>query len=243
MTDIVLIHGAWHGAWCWDKLIPHLAARGLTVHAPELPGHGAGFDLGKQTLAAYADHVAGVLDSLAGPAMLVGHSMSGAVISEAAERRPDRISLLVYLAAYLLPDGVAMTTRMKEDKDSLAARFSTRLPDAPAVMMSEEGLRTAVYEGCEAADVDAAIARVHPQAIAPFATPVRLTAENFGRVPRAYIECSRDKAISLAMQRQMQDDLPCLPIATLDSGHVPQTEMPEALAAVLQALATIPHRS
>lgn len=237
MTDIILIHGAWHGAWSWDKLIPLLEARGFMVHAPDLPGHGAGFDLARQTLAAYADHVAALLDSLSAPAMIVGHSMGGAVLSEVAERRPDRIGLLVYLSAYLLPDGVAMAARMKEDKDSLAARFSTKLPDAPAVMMAEEGLRNAIYEGCNPADIMAALPRVHPQAIAPFVTPVHVTPENFGRVPRAYIECSRDKAITPAMQQRMQAELPCLPTVTLDSGHVPQTEMPDVLAEILSSLA------
>nr|WP_279347223.1 alpha/beta fold hydrolase [Govania unica] len=231
-----MIHGAWHAAWSWDKLIPHLTARGLTVHALDLPGHGADYDLDKQTLANYADHVTAFLDSLDAPAMIVGHSMSGAVLSEVAERRPDRITLLVYLTAYLLPDGVAMAKVMKEDTESTAARFSQKLPDAPAVLMSEEGLRTAVYEGCDPAEVTAIIARVQPQAIKTFTTPVHVTPENFGRVPRAYIECTRDKAISLTMQQRMQETLPCLPVITLDSGHAPQVEMPEVLAEVLASI-------
>ncbi|HAD87565.1 MAG TPA: alpha/beta hydrolase, partial [Rhodospirillaceae bacterium] len=73
----VLIHGAYHGAWCWERLIPLLTARGGEVAAPDLPGHGVdttpSADL---SLALYAEHVAAVVRAQGGPVTLVGHSMA-----------------------------------------------------------------------------------------------------------------------------------------------------------------------
>lgn len=233
----VLVHGAWHGAWCWDEFKPYLTERGLTPIAPDLPGHGGRpLPLAEVSLAGYADAIAEILDGLAEPAILVGHSMGGIVISEAAERRPDKVRHLVYLSAFLLPDGVAMAARMKEDTGSLAARFVRRTEDGRGLLMGEEGLRTAIYEGVAAPVVDRAVKLSQPQAIAPFMTPLHLTAERFGRAPRAFVECTEDKAITLDMQRRMQRDLPCDPVLTLACGHCPHDIAPEALADFLAKL-------
>lgn len=233
----VLVHGAWHGGWSWDKLMAPLEAAGVTAIAPDLPGHGAcALPLAKVTLARYADKVTEIVEAIDGPVVLVGHSMGGTVLSEVAERIPDKLQTLVYLTAFLLPDGMAMAVRMKEDKESAAARFSQKLPDAPAIAMAEEGLRTAIYNGCRAEDIDWAVAKVRPQAIAPMVTPVHVSAARFGRVPRVYIECNDDRALTLAMQRRMQQDWPCSKVITLASGHVPQVQMPDQLAAVLATI-------
>lgn len=243
MTEIFLIHGAWHGAWAWEKLIPVLEARGFTVHAPDLPGHGNGFDLTQQTLENYRDHIVALLDQVSSPAVLVGHSMSGAILSMVAEKCPEKIHRLVYVSAYLVPNGQSLATLMQKDTESEAAKFSKKLPDAAAVLMSEDGLRTAVYNGCDAEDINAAIIRVHPQAITTFTTEIHVTDEKFGTVPRAYVECGRDKAISIDMQRQMQTTIPCFPVFTLNAGHVPQTEMPEDLADAIETLTDLPRDS
>ena len=91
----VLVHGAYHGAWCWERLVPVLRARDATVAVPDLPGHGAdrtpSADL---SLSLYADHIAQVVRQQDGPVTLVGHSMAGAVIAEVAERVPDLLTRL-----------------------------------------------------------------------------------------------------------------------------------------------------
>ena len=106
MSTYVLVHGSWHGGWCWDKVIPLLKARGHRVVAPDLPGHGRDKTPASDiTLRAYADRVCDVLDAEAEPAILVGHSFGGLVITQAAEYRPEKIRTLVYLCAYLLRSG------------------------------------------------------------------------------------------------------------------------------------------
>ena len=87
MTHFVLVHGAWHGAWCWEKVAPLLEARGHAVHAIDLPGHGddpqppgtVGWD-------DYMKRMGEALAACAEPPVLVGHSLGGAVITGAADR-------------------------------------------------------------------------------------------------------------------------------------------------------------
>jgi len=94
MATFLLIHGAWQGAWAWDILIPHLEAAGHTGIAVELPGDGHD-DTPPETVTTMlcAEKVAGMIDQIEGPVIVVGHSMGGTVASQVSELRPDRISL------------------------------------------------------------------------------------------------------------------------------------------------------
>src|SRR5262245_40195886 len=101
MADIhtfVLVHGSWQGGWSWDPVRARLTARGHRVLAPTLPGHHP-TDMDRSTIS-HDDHVAAVLAALAQagpqPVVLVGHSLGGAVISQVADRQPDRVARLVY---------------------------------------------------------------------------------------------------------------------------------------------------
>ena len=100
---IVLVHGAWHGAWCWAGLQHALDDLGVPSYAIDLPGHGAS-TAPLSDLYGDAEHVADVLRTLGTPVVLVGHSYGGAVITEAAGRHPE-VAHLVYLTAFALEAG------------------------------------------------------------------------------------------------------------------------------------------
>src|SRR3712207_1095869 len=108
MATYVLVHGAWHGGWCWKRVMPLLRAAGHDVFAPTLTGlgersHLAGPDVGLET---HVQDVLGVLayEDLEG-VILVGHSLAGSVITPVAERAPGRVAQLVYLDAAVPSDG------------------------------------------------------------------------------------------------------------------------------------------
>jgi len=108
MATYVLIHGAFGGAWSWDDIREPLRAGGHQVVAPDLPSQGEDRTaLGEITLDAYVGRVLEVVDAQREPVILVGHSLGGISISRAAEHRPARIRCLVYVAAFLLPDGAS----------------------------------------------------------------------------------------------------------------------------------------
>ena len=120
MSRLVLVHGAYGGAWCWEDLIPLLEAQGHSVEAFDLPG--AGEDdtpVAGVTLDACVERTCGVLAQRDEPAILVGHSMGGIVITQTAARCPKRIALLVYVCAFLPGDGQSLLdlTRLPEGAD------------------------------------------------------------------------------------------------------------------------------
>ncbi len=238
MSTFVLIHGAYHGAWCWERLTPHLTSAGHRVVAPDLPGRGPdAAPPGELGLADYAERVCQVLDRQPEPAVLVGHSMAGAVITQAAEQRPRRIARLVYLTAYLLADGQAILDLSRTDADSLVPANRVISADGLTLTVRTEVLNETFYGDCAPTDKQWAQARLIPEVRAVMTTPVRTSAANFGRVPRAYVLCTADRAISIALQRRMVQALPCDPVITMDTAHSPFLSAPEALAGHLLTLA------
>jgi len=235
----VLVHGAWQGAWCWEKVVPLLTAAGHTVHTLDLPG------LGKDQTAVenvsmegYVSAVTALINSVEGPVVLVGHSMGGAVISQVAEAIPDKIKTLIFLAAFLLKDGETLLQYASADKESYAAQNIQINEDEGIVTVAEDTLRDCFYGLCPDDDAEKAVARLRPQAMAPFTTAVKLSKEKFGSVPICYIECSDDRAISPGMQRRLRENSPVARTDVLKSDHAPYYSCPEELAKTLISMAS-----
>jgi pimeloyl-ACP methyl ester carboxylesterase len=237
MATFVLVHGAWHGGWCWERVAPLLASRGHRALAPDLPGHGSDrTPIARVTLDAYATHIAEVIAAQPEPVVLVGHSMGGIVISAAAERVPDRIRTLVYLTAFLVGEGESLLSSFGADPDSALTGNLVPSADGASATVKPEAVVPAFYELCTPADAERARARLVPQALAPMNTPVPWTPARAGRVPRVYVACQRDRAISPAVQRRMYEARPCKRVLELDTDHSPFYSTPEFLAAHLAAL-------
>jgi pimeloyl-ACP methyl ester carboxylesterase len=235
MATFLMIHGAWHDGHAFDPLRAGLEARGHILLAPTLPGIG-GDDaaLAAVTLAGWADFVADGARRQAAPVILCGHSRGGIVISEAAERAPEAIAALVYISAFLIPSGrmlnelVAEAPRIPEFDAGLSP-----VANGAALAISPAGALATFYNRAPAAAARAACARLTPEPLAPFGTPLALTPALYGRVPRHYIECTEDRAIPLAQQRAMQAALPCASVTTLESDHSPFLTCPGPLVEAL----------
>ncbi len=237
MTAYVLVHGAWHGAWCWDKVVPVLAAAGHTAVAVDLPGHGSDTtpieDLG---LGDYVDRTSQVLAQQPEPVVLVGHSHGGATISMTAERHPEKVKALVYVCAFLLRDGQSIADLVAAGEQSLVKRNMASLDGGRSLVIRDDALRDGLFGDCTDADFEWARSRLVPEPSSPRTTPVTVTDELFGRVPRVYVECLRDNAVPLSMQREMCAESPCEKVITMDTGHSPFISAPEELAAHLMAV-------
>ena len=237
MATIILVHGAWHGAWCWYRLAPILESHGQDVKIPDLPGHGKNLQpIATVTLQDYTDSICKVIHDLARPVMLVGHSMSGIVISRVAEILPDKICQLVYLSGFLLQDGQSMLEMTQQDEAALVMHNLMYSRDRKTATIKPEILIPAFYADCDEEDIELARSHISAQALQPIATPVHITANNWGRVPRAYIECIRDRAVTIQAQRKMVSSLPCEQVFTLDTGHSPFFSAPGLLARYLVSL-------
>jgi pimeloyl-ACP methyl ester carboxylesterase len=184
------------------------------------------------TLESWAQFIAGLAHRNPGSTLL-GHSRAGVLISRAAELAPEAIRRLVYLSAYLLPDGDSVAAESRRDHGSMLAANMIPVTRGVSCGLRDEVLREAFYADCSDADVEHARQRLSPEPLKPLATSLRISAQRFGSVPRAYIETTRDRAISPEAQRRMRSVLPCAPVFTLDTGHSPFLSQPEALARIL----------
>ena len=237
MSTFVLVHGAWHGAWCWYKIVPRLRQAGHEVFAPDLPSLGRDrTPVAEISLDRWADSICKVVEAAVEPVILVGHSRGGIVISAVAERVPKRIGMLVYLTAFLLRDGETLLEVAQAADSSLVVPNIVVADDQASMTVPGDAAQEAFYGECSPEDVVLASMLLAPEAIAPNSTPVRVTASRFGSVPRVYIECLRDKAIPVALQRRMTRNAACDIVASLDTDHSPFFSTPVSLVDCLLSL-------
>jgi pimeloyl-ACP methyl ester carboxylesterase len=240
MATFVLVHGAFHGAWCWVKLIPALEARGHRAVAIDLPSLGEDqTPLAEVTLALWAERIAAAMAGEAEPVVLVGHSLGGVAIAAAVERAPERVKLLIYLAAFLPRDGdsvLSLSASPAARKESGPSAF-TRTADGVGLIARPDVAPGRFYSGTSPEDIAYAVPRLRPLAFSVQKEALRLTAERYGRVPRAYIECLADETISLGLQRDMAAKSPCRRVISLPTDHSPFFSAPGLLADALSELA------
>ena len=176
MTTYVLVHGAWHGDWAWERVTPLLTAAGAHVVTPDLT-HDR--DVG---LADHADEVAAVLDTVADPdVVLVGHSYAGLVVRQAADRRPDRVAHVVLVDGWAGPDGASLT-------DLAPAAFTARVTAAA----NADGLipppAPAAFGVTDPDDAHWLGQRLRAHALRTFTEPTRLTGA-VDRIPGTGVHC------------------------------------------------------
>ncbi len=233
----VLVHGAWHGKWTWNKVVIDLQQQGHTVVAVELPGHGDDKTPPQQvSLDAYVTRVGEALNAQPGKVILVGHSMGGLVISAVAEKYTDKIESLVYLAAFLPKNGESLFAIEGRNPKPTVPPALIPSADQSYVDLKKEAIPGLFYNDCSPADVQFATARLTSQPAAPLFTPVALTESLFGRIPRYYIECTNDNAINIALQRDMYAATPCKKVFSLNSGHSPFLSMPTQLTQIFNQI-------
>lgn len=237
MSTFVLVHGSWHGAWCWYKIVPLLEQAGHKAIAVDLPGHGRDWTApGEVTLQSYVESISRVLDEQAEPVILVGHSRGGIVISQTAEYRPEKIRTLVYLAAFLIPNGEAMLPTALSDAESLIVPNLVVNEEQGSHTLKAEAFRKALYADCSQEDMTLATALLTPEPNAPVATPLSLSDEKFGRIPRVYIETLQDKGVGPELQKKMYSAIPCQHIISMETSHSPFLSAPEQLVGHLTSL-------
>lgn len=233
MATFLLIHGAWHGAWCWDPIVPLLRAAGHDVIAPDLPALGSDrTPWWRATLGRYGRATC----DAARPAqrvIAVGHSMGGLVITQAAADEPALFAGLVYLCAFAPQRGESLLSLGRSDpagRVPAAARWGLG-----RIWIRPERATEAFYNGCAADDAQRATARLVPNPILPLVQGVRRPVD-LG-VPLAYVECTRDQAITIDLQRRMHQRFRMERVVTMDADHSPFLSAPAELALNLDSIA------
>jgi len=238
VSRFVLVHGSFHGAWCWQRLLPRLRAAGHEAEALDLPASGddpAPADAAH--LGSYVERVGEVLARQPGPVVLIGHSMGAIVCAQAAERWPERLAGVVFVCGLLLRDGETLTQFLAEFvhlgiEDQVLANMRVS-DDGRLAQFPRAAAAPVFYQRCAPADAEWAADHLRPQATAVYAEPPRLTDAGFGRVRRFYVKGLDDRAVSPTYQDLMVARTPCEAVFALDTDHSPFLSAPAELAAVL----------
>jgi len=226
----LLVHGAWHGAWCFGPLQLALARLGGLSCPLELPGHGidaripssaeiaegavsraAGIDW-HEAVASLAEAIADIRSFHRGPTIIVGHSAGGAMVSALGERCPDLLDRLVYLCAFLLPPGLSTVaaSMLPENGGALAPTLLKGPPDVLKALRIDprssnaeyrDLIKQTFYSDMTDSQATAAMWQIVPDEPLP-PDVITTTAHRWGSVPRTFIVAERDRAIRPALQRR-----------------------------------------
>jgi pimeloyl-ACP methyl ester carboxylesterase len=239
-TTFILVHGSWHWGGCFMMVANNLATRGYAVATPDLATHG--YDTtapgAVASMEQYTQSAAEILEKSREPVVLVGHSMGGATCTYLAEKYPDKISSLVYLTAFMCPNGVSANDYIFS-KDYAPLEVLTADPLGVRLDLSKPSLvKETFYADCDDHLFKIAAQNVIPVTPdAPAKYRSNITSERFGRIPRFFIECEHDKALPIAIQRKMQNDVPGAKVITMPTSHSPFFSAPGKLTEHLAGIA------
>jgi pimeloyl-ACP methyl ester carboxylesterase len=232
VTTFALVHGAWHGAWCWARVTPLLERRGHRVVAPDLPS--------EDPAATFDDYAGVVIRALADAGddvVVVGHSLAGKTIPLVAARRPVR--RLVYLCALIAAPGVSLADDLQAEPDMFVAGYERGLapPDEQRrrVWADYAVARETMFSDCSEADAQAAFARLRPQTSTPYREPCSL--DSLPDVPATYVVAAGDRIVSPAWGRRAAPQRLGVEPLEVPGDHSPYLARPEALADLLDAQA------
>ena len=228
MATFGLVHGSWHGSWCWTKLVRELEARGHRAVAMDLP-----IEDPNAGLTRYAEVVTDALRDVDGDVVLVGHSFGGSTIPLVAHRRP--VARLVFLCALVPRPGASAADRYADPVfvDGFRGSTATR-EDGASYWADLDAAVRCFYHDCDTADATWAASRLRPQSPAPSLEPWPMDA--LPDVRRSSILCRDERCIAPAWSRSMSRDLLGVEPVELDGGHSPFLSRPAELADVLVSL-------
>lgn len=237
MGTYVLVHGAGHGGWCWQRVAPLLRAAGHEVHTPTLTGLGDRAHL--LTPDTCLDtHIADITAMLTcedlRDAILVGHSYGGIVIAGAADQALDRVGQLVFLDAAILEHGESLagnTPAIRAVRDDARTVSGVEL-----VLWPDQPVSRAIYGVSDASDWAWMAERLQPHPWRCFAEPLMLAnAERVSQFPRTIINCP--STLRLRADEVLDRYFAADRVWEIDSGHDTMITAPELTAELLLRLA------
>ncbi|MDG1778714.1 MAG: alpha/beta fold hydrolase [Flavobacteriaceae bacterium] len=226
----VLVHSAWLGGWQWENVAKTLKDNGHTVLTRDLPGHGNDKTPPAEiTMKDYVRTLSNILKKQDKPVILVGHSFNGITVSQVAELHPKKVKKLVYVTAFLLPNGGSF---FKGVEGSKAVENFYLSEDKSYALVKEEEIQNAFAHDIPKEAFDGAKPYIVPEPAAPLMYELEITDTNFGKIPKYYVECTEDRAIPIEIQRAMYKGK-VKKSYSLKSSQTPNFSQPGKLADIL----------
>jgi pimeloyl-ACP methyl ester carboxylesterase len=235
MRPFLLVHGAWHGGWCWRRVAPLLRARGHDVFTPTLTGLGERSHL-LSPLIDLDTHIQDIVQVLfyedLTDVVLVGHSYGGVVITGVAEQAATCLTHLVYLDAFIPQDGQAHLDLLPPDRRAFFQEQAREQGEGWRV----PSLSLAAFGVTDEADRTWVEARLTPQPLATFQQPIRLVEPVASALPRMYIHCTGNTSGTFAPFAERARSTPGWRYEELATGHDAMLTDPQGLADLLLTL-------
>lgn len=238
--EYVLVHGMSHGGWAWEALVRRLERDGHRAIAPDLPGHGRrAHERGRASVDGYARAIAdAMMQAGIARGIVVGHSMGGVVIPKVAEIVPARVAHLVFLAAVVLRDGESLLgAQIPSPSRPLLeglARSGGGVAQYPAAIEWARWLSDMPAGDARVVD---ALTRMTPQPLRPWTERVDMRRFYAMDVPRTYVRCLRDNAVTPARAAQYATRLGVAPV-DMDCAHEPMLSALDDLVTILEKIPT-----
>ena len=238
MKTFILIHGSWHSSWNWHKVVPILERAGHKAISIDLPGMGRDkTPIQDVQMQSTVEKICAIIDSIEGKVILVGHSKNGIMISQAAEYRPHKIEKLIYIAAYLIPNGKTQREYSVMDTGGWLKPYVTQHAETNSHALQQEIYKEGLYHDCDDDITELAKCILSNEPVESGITPLNLTDENFNSVPRYYIECTEDRAVTPFIQKVMYTETPCKKVYSMATSHTPFFSKPKELCEILCEIA------
>lgn len=239
-STFVLVHGAWQASFVWDKVKASLEAEGNKVVLVELAGHGNDqTPVAEITFDGYVKQVTDVIDSLNIPVVLVGHSLGGAIVTQAACEVPKKIDKLIYVAGFIPRSGSSVFDYSAMDKGTSipsALEFST---DGSTVTIAnpQVNMREIFCKDGSDEDINLLVEKLRPEPVAAAGTPLNYSSEIYSTIAnKYYVYTTEDKAISFPFQQQMVAEAHILNTYEIKAGHSPFLSKPGDLVHILNTI-------
>ena len=228
----VLIHGAWHGAWCWEGVIKALEEAGHTAEAPTMPGHQLDDDRSRIKFDDYVTKIIQTLNRQEAPVVLAGHSSAGFLLQSAAPKAPDKIAHLIFINAFVLPDGKRQFDLVPPEAAEGMTAAAQASPDN-CVPVIEDFVRHQLMSGESTEMQDSLIARLVPQPLALFTTPVSTREFENLTLPITVLFCKDDVSLPPGAYLAMAQGLGDFNLIEVEGGHETLFTRPEIIAGAL----------
>lgn len=223
MSKYILVHGSWHGSWCWKYLASCLEQKGQQVVSLDLPRAG------------YADYYACLKNAVTAsntPVIVVAHSMSGIIAAPLLEEIPHCIKHLYLIAAYVPQDGQSLIDIAERYPHSQLPQLLETDFSTGTNRLKKEGLGKILYHDCSKEIQDWAVPQLQDQPLAPLSEPIHCHYDPDKKPLRTYLLCENDRAVDPEAQRDMAKNCPSH-VIRMKTGHFPFLSHPEQVAKLL----------
>lgn len=236
MAHYILIHGSWHGAWCWYKIAARLVSEGHEVKVPELPGRIS--NPARPIFVGLGHMVKSVAQYLPTDrkTTIVVHSRYGIIASQLAEAYPERIKRIIYVASFMIPSGKCVAEYFKHDKDAMIGPYIEVSKTGMWDRLNPKIFRECLYHDCSDEDNMLGKLLLGKEPLRPAITKLKLTSDKYGQIPRAYIRLTQDRAVSLSLQDRLINETQVSRVESVEASHSAYFSKPDELTQTILKL-------